>query len=102
MGVLIRETSWLPGFGGGAGGVLEYMASNLSIFDFCRVLMTAVYRSVLPVAPIKWSKMLGDSRDCGEDGEVVLIAAVGMTWAYLIKQLEVPTLWCWAGILAKL
>lgn len=52
MGVLIRETSWLPGFGGGAGGVLEYMASNLSIFDFCQVLMTAVYRSVLPVAPI--------------------------------------------------
>lgn len=23
VGVLIRETSWLPGFGGGAGGVFE-------------------------------------------------------------------------------
>lgn len=43
MGVLIRETSWLPGFGGGAGGVLEYMASNLSIFDFFQVCVTASY-----------------------------------------------------------
>lgn len=48
VGVLSRETSWLPGFGGGAGGVLEYMSSNLSISR-----ESCVSRNLTQISPLR-------------------------------------------------